>query len=328
MKAIFAFAALFSVLALLTITAFLFANGLPFIISHSDTFWGSRWDTWDDPASYGILSLLVTTLCVTALSVVMGVTIGLFTAICLYKFCPKRFHFKYKGGNKFILKAVNAINKVNLSSVISQLTNLLAGVPSVIFGLIGMQLIVPFMRDYVSSTGFGFGILSASIVLAVMILPTIVSVSLDAMNAVSSTYYEGALALGATREQATFKVLIPAAKSGIFAGVVLAVGRALGETMAVCMVIGGNVEMPNSLFQSVSTLTSNIAANAMESTGETKTALVATGVVLFVFTFVLNFAFSLIKGDGEKIKKRKQRRAAKVKSEGEKADEKDKQSGV
>lgn len=279
MKVIFAFAALFSVLALITITVFLFASGLPFIFSHGDTFWGTVWDI--NSEFYGIMSMVVATLLVTALSVVIGVVIGLFTAICLYKFCPKK-----------------------LVAPVSHTVNLLAGIPSVIYGLFGMVIIVPFMRDYISSNGVGYGIFSASIVLAIMILPTVVSVSLDALKAVPKSYFEGALALGATKEQATFKVLIPSAKSGIFAGVVLATGRALGETMAVIMVIGNSPEMPNSLFQSVRTLTANIALGATEMTGNAATALIACGVILFVFTLIINVAFSLIKRD-KKDKKKK-----------------------
>ena len=142
-----------------------------------------------------------------------------------------------------------------------------------------------------------------------MILPTIVSVSLDSLNSVSNTYYEGALALGATKEQATFKIMLPAAKSGILAGVVLAIGRAIGETMAVIMVIGGSPEMPESLFQSVRTLTANIAMGALELSGDALSALIATGVVLFVFTLILNVSFSLLKKD--KVADKKERRGAK-----------------
>ena len=144
-----------------------------------------------------------------------------------------------------------------------------------------------------------------------MILPTIVSVSLDSLNSVSNTYYEGALALGATKEQATFKIMLPAAKSGILAGVVLAIGRAIGETMAVIMVIGGSPEMPESLFQSVRTLTANIAMGALELSGDALSALIATGVVLFVFTLILNVSFSLLKKDkNDKPTTKKERRGA------------------
>lgn len=276
MKGVFMISALFSILALATITIFLFANGLPFIAKTGigEFLFGKEWAPIADEPAFGILNMIVASLYVTALSVLLGVGVGLFTAICLYKFCPKK-----------------------LVAPIRYTVNLLAGIPSVIFGLFGMTVIVPFVRDYLSPTGVGYGIFSSAIVLAIMVMPTIVSVSLDSMNAVPESYYEGALALGATKEQATFKIMLPAAKSGILAGVVLAVGRALGETMAVVMVIGGSPEMPESLFQSVRTLTANIAMGATEMKGDPELALIATGVVLFVFTLLLNISFSLLKRD-------------------------------
>lgn len=291
MRGVFLFSGVFSILALATITVFLFASGVPFIAKtgFAKFLLGSDWIPLADNPSYGIFPMIVASFYVTALSVVIGIGIGLLTAIALYKFCPKK-----------------------LVAPIRQMINLLAGIPSVIFGLFGMTIIVPFIRDYVSPTGVGYGILSASIVLGIMILPTIVSVSLDSLNSVPNTYYEGALALGATKEQATFKIMLPAAKSGILAGVVLAIGRAIGETMAVIMVIGGSPEMPKSLFQSVRTLTANIAMGAMESSGDTLSALIATGVVLFVFTLILNVSFSLLKKDkSDKVADKKERRGAK-----------------
>lgn len=289
MKGVFLVSALFSVFALAAITVFLFASGLPFMLSIGvgNFLFGREWHTMNtETPVYGIFPMIVTTLYVTALSVLIGVGIGLFTAVCLYKFCPPR-----------------------LSKIVRQMVNLLAGIPSVVFGLFGMTVIVPFLRDYLSPNGVGYGILAASLVLGIMVLPTIVSVSLDAMHAVPATYFEGALALGATREEATFRVMLPAAKSGLLSGVVLAIGRAIGETMAVIMVIGGSAQMPNSLFQSVRTLTANIAMGAMEIRGEAEYALIATGVVLFVFTFLLNVGFSFLKGDkgtGKRPKKRKE----------------------
>lgn len=230
MRIVFLFSAIFSILALVTITVFLFVSGVPFIAKtgFAEFLFGSNWSPLAETPSYGIFPMIVASLYVTALSVVFGIGIGLFTAVALYKFCPKK-----------------------IVAPIRQMINLLAGIPSVIFGLFGMTVIVPFVRDYLSPTGVGYGILSASLVLGIMILPTIVSVSLDALNSVPNTYYEGALALGATKEQSIFRVMLPSAKSGILAGVVLAIGRAIGETMAVIMVIGGSPEMPESLFQSV-----------------------------------------------------------------------------
>lgn len=284
MRAVFLFCAVFSVLALTAITVFLLAGGVPFIAKTGvgRFLLGADWQPLSDNPVYGIFPMIVTTLYVTALSVVTGLGTGLLTAVCLYRFCPKR-----------------------LVLPIRQMINLLAGIPSVIFGLFGMTVIVPFIRDYLSPNGVGYGILSSSIVLGIMVLPTIVSVSLDAMQAVPESYYEGALALGATKEQATFRIMLPAAKSGILAGTVLAVGRAVGETMAVIMVIGGSPEMPKSLFQSVRTLTANIAMGAMELSGDSLSALIATGVVLFVFTLVLNVSFAAMKRDKtEKVGKR------------------------
>lgn len=276
MRGVFLFSAVFSILALVTITVFLFVSGIPFMAKTGikEFLLGSDWSPLSDSPSYGVFPMIVATFYVTALSVVIGIGIGLLTAIALYKFCPKR-----------------------LVTPIRQMINLLSGIPSVIFGLFGMTVIVPFVRDYLSPTGVGYGILSSSLVLGMMILPTIVSVSLDALNSVPGAYYEGALALGATKEQATFKVMLPAAKSGILAGVLLAIGRAIGETMAVIMVIGGSPEMPKSIFQSVRTLTANIAMGAMELSGDALSALIASGVVLFVFTLILNISFSFLKRD-------------------------------
>lgn len=284
MRAVFLFCAVFSVLALTAITVFLLAGGVPFIAKTGvgRFLLGTDWQPLSDNPVYGIFPMIVTTLYVTALSVVTGLGTGLLTAVCLYRFCPK----------KLVLP-------------IRQMINLLAGIPSVIFGLFGMTVIVPFIRDYLSPNGVGYGIFSSSIVLGIMVLPTIVSVSLDAMQAVPESYYEGALALGATKEQATFRIMLPAAKSGILAGTVLAIGRAVGETMAVIMVIGGSPEMPKSLFQSVRTLTANIAMGAMELSGDSLSALIATGVVLFVFALVLNVSFAAMKRDKtEKVGKR------------------------
>ena len=291
MRGVFLFSAIFSILALVTITVFLFVSGVPFIAKtgFAKFIFGSNWAPLAESPNFGIFPLIVASLYVTALSVIFGIGIGLLTAIALYKFCPKK-----------------------LVAPIRQMINLLAGIPSVIFGLFGMTIIVPFVRDYISPSGVGYGIFSASVVLGIMILPTIVSVSLDSLNSVSNSYYEGALALGATKEQATFKIMLPAAKSGILAGVVLAIGRAIGETMAVIMVIGGSPEMPESMFQSVRTLTANIAMGALELSGDALSALIATGVVLFVFTLILNVSFSLLKKDkSDKPATKKERRGAK-----------------
>ena len=279
-RGIFTVAALFSLGALLVITIFLLCNGVPFIArtGFGKFVLGAEWRPLADTPSYGILPMIVTSLYVTALAVIFGVVIGLSTAVCLYRFCPRK-----------------------LVSPVRQMINLLAGIPSVIYGLFGMTVIVPFLRDYLSPTGVGYGILAAAIVLSVMILPTVVSVSLDSLSSVPISYYEGALALGSTEAEATFKIVLP----GVTSGVILAVGRALGETMAVIMVVGGSPEMPKSLFQSVRTLTSNIAMGAMELDENTQEALIASGVVLLVFALLLNISFSFLKQDWSERRKRR-----------------------
>lgn len=280
------FCAFFSLFALIIITVFLLVSGVPFI--HKTGFvnfiFGTRWAPLAESPSYGIFCMIVASLYVTALSVAIGLVVGLFSALCLFKFCPKV-----------------------LVTPIRQAVNLLAGIPSVIFGLFGMKFIVPFLRDALSPNGVGYGILASALVLGIMVLPTIVSMSLDALNAVPKSYYEGALALGATKPQAVFKVMFPAAKSGVAAAAVLATGRAIGETMAVIMVVGGSAEMPESLFQSVRTMTANIAMGATEMSGDALSALISTGVVLFVFTLLLNISFSLL------LKRKKSDRAEKAK---------------
>ena len=278
-KYIFFVSALFSVIALLTITFFLFRNGVPFVnkIGFMNFILEYRWSPFTTPPRYGILSMIITSIYVTLLSVIFGSSLGLFTAVGLYKFTNKK-----------------------LVPVISQMINLLAGIPSVIYGLFGLNLIVPFIRDYISPTGVGYGILTASIVLGIMILPTIISISLDSLIAVPQSYYQGALALGANQEEAVFKLILPSASRGIFTAIILAIGRAVGETMAVIMVIGGSAEIPRSLFQSVRTLTSNIAMGATELSGEPLEALIATGTVLFIFTLLINITFSFIKSTFKK----------------------------
>ena len=285
MRGVFLFCAVFAILALTCICIFLLASGIPFIGKIGiDNFFGITWNL--NSEAYGILAMIVASLYTTVLATIIGVTVGLFTAISLYKFCPQK-----------------------IVPSIRQMINLLAGIPSVIYGLFGMILIVPFLRDFVSPSGVGYGILAAGLVLSIMILPTIVSVSFDALSAVPKNYYEGALALGATREQSVFRVMLPAAKSGILAAVVLSIGRAIGETMAVIMVIGGSPVMPESIFQSVRTLTANIAMGATELTGDAATALIATGVVLFFFTLLLNMCFSLLRG-GEKRENKSAQKAS------------------
>ncbi len=273
----FLLCAFFSLCLLAIIVVFLFAYGSPFLFRYGvgNFLFGMSWNPLGDPASYGVWPMIVATIYVTALSALVGCVFGLFVAIALFAFIPKK-----------LVRPIRA------------LIDLLAGIPSVIYGLFGLIVVVPFIRDYLSSNGVGYGILAASIILSIMILPTMVGVSLDALNSIDKAYYEGALSLGSSRAQAIFKVMVPSAKRGILAACVLSTGRALGETMAVIMVIGGSSQLPTSLTQPVRTLTTNIAMGAMElqAIPDALSALFCSGVVLFSFSLLLNVLFSLLEG--------------------------------
>lgn len=208
---------------------------------------------------------------VTAGAVIVGVPLGLLAAIFMAKFCPKPLY-------KFLKPAVD----------------LLAGIPSIVYGFFGLMVVVPLMQQLFPNTS-GKSILTASILLGIMILPTIIGVSESAIRAVPDSYYEGALALGASHERSVFFVTVPAAKSGITAGVILGVGRAIGETMAVIMIAGNQPRIPGSLLDGVRTLTGNIVMEMGYASGLHREALIATGVVLFVFILIINLLFSIIK---------------------------------
>ena len=214
--------------------------------------------------------MIIGTIYVTAGAIIFGVPAGLFTAVFLAEFCPKKLH-----------------------KVLKHAIDLLAGIPSVVYGFFALMVIVPFVRDVFG--GNGSSVLSASILLGIMILPTIISVSESAILAVPSSYYEGARALGASHERSVFFTVVPAAKSGIFAGIILGIGRAAGETMAVIMVAGNQARIPDSILKGVRTLTANIVIEMGYATDLHRQALIATGVVLFVFIMIINFVFNLIK---------------------------------
>lgn len=270
---LFLLAAGFSVFAVVMICVFLFANGIPAMhkIGVFNFLLGTKWKPGSD--LYGIFPMIVGSFYVTACAVVFGVPVGLLTAVFLSRFCPARLH-------KILKPAID----------------LLAGIPSVVYGFFGLMVIVPFVRDVFG--GNGSSILTAGILLGMMILPTIISVSESALNAVPSSYYEGARALGATHERAVFRTVLPAAKSGIMAGVILGIGRAIGETMAVIMVAGNQARLTGSLLKGIRTLTANIVIEMGYATDLHREALIATGVVLFVFILIINLAFNLVKKRG------------------------------
>lgn len=274
MQAVFLLSACISILAVALICIFLFANGIPAI--HKIGLWnflsGTAWKPGSD--IYGILPMILGSLYVTAGALIIGVPIGILCTVFMASFCPPRLY-------KILKPAIN----------------LLAGIPSVVYGFFGLMVIVPLISSVWG--GSGQSMLAASIVLGIMILPTIIGVAETAIRAVPNTYYEGALALGASHERSVFRVVVPAAKSGILAGVILGIGRAIGETMAVIMVAGNQAVIPNSLVKGLRTLTANIVLEMGYAADLHKEALIATGVVLFVFILIINLCFSLVKRRSE-----------------------------
>ena len=274
MELVFLISACVSILAVAMICIFLFANGVPAIgkIGVLDFLLGEKWKPGND--IYGILPMILGSIYVTAGAIAVGVPIGILTAIYLSRFCPKRLY-----------------------RIIKPAIDLLAGIPSVVYGFFGMVVIVPLMSELFG--GSGKSMATASVLLGIMILPTIIGVAESAINAVPASYYEGALALGASHERSVFFATLPAAKSGIMAGVILGVGRAIGETMAVIMVAGNQPRMPKGLFAGVRTLTANIVLEMGYATDLHREALIATAVVLFVFILIINLSFSILRRRSE-----------------------------
>ncbi|MBA4699059.1 MAG: phosphate ABC transporter permease subunit PstC [Ruminococcus sp.] len=280
MQGVFFTAACASVLAVALICIFLFANGIPAMkeIGFLKFVTGERWKPGNN--IYGIFPMIVGSIYVTAGAIVVGVPIGILTSVFMAMYCPKQIYKPLKSA-----------------------TELLAGIPSVVYGFFGLVVLVPWIREagrglksmgLIRSSGNGNSILTASLLLGIMILPTVIGVTESAIRAVPKQYYEGALALGATHERSIFKVIIPAAKSGVIAGVVLGIGRAIGETMAVIMVAGNQARMPAGIMKGVRTLTANIVIEMGYAADLHREALIATGVVLFVFILIINFSVALL----------------------------------
>jgi phosphate ABC transporter permease protein PstC len=261
-----------AVASLLLIAVFIFKEGLPFMfkVGLRDFLFASEWDPM--AGKYGIYPMIVASLWVTLGAMLIGAPLGVAGAIFLNEFVPKP-----------------------VMRVVKPTIELLAGIPSVVFGFLGVMVLAPWIRATMG--GPGLSVLAASVILGIMVLPTVISISTDAIGAVPNSYREGALALGATRWQSVYMVTIKAARSGIIASIILAMGRALGETMAVIMVAGNTVKVPHSVTDPVRTLTANIALEMANATGMAREALFATGVVLFVVIMILNgIALSTIKG--------------------------------
>ena len=282
MQGVFFIAACASVLAVALICIFLFANGVPAMkeIGFVKFITGEMWKP--NNKIFGILPMIVGSIYVTAGAILIGVPIGILTSVFMAMYCPKRIYKPLKAA-----------------------TELLAGIPSVVYGFFGLVVLVPAMRDFgkmlhnafpalFPSGGNGNSMLTASVLLGMMILPTIIGTTEAAIRAVPTHYYEGSLALGATHERSIFRIVIPAAKSGVIAGIVLGIGRAIGETMAVIMVAGNQARMLVGILKGVRTLTANIVIEMGYATDLHREALIATGVVLFVFILIINFSVALL----------------------------------
>ncbi len=276
---IFLFLGLITIGCVLLITVYLVISGIPAIleIGLAEFLFGDTWASTAKEPSYGILPFILTSIYGTAGAIALGLPIGFLTAVYLAKMAPKR-----------------------VKDVMSQAVSMLAGIPSVVYGLVGMMVLVPGVRTLFGVPD-GASLLSAIIVLAIMILPSIIKMSVTALEAVPKEYEDASLALGATPEETYFRVSVPAAKSGIAAAVVLGVGRAIGEAMAVMMVAGNVPNMPDSLFQSVRFLTTAVASEMAYSDGLQRQALFSIALVLFLFIMLINALLNFfLKGDKTK----------------------------
>ena len=275
MKIVFLICACISIAAVIMICVFMFANGVPAIkeIGFVKFLFGTEWRPGQ--GLYGIGPMIVGSIYVTAGAMVVGVPIGLLTAVFLAKYSSKKIY-----------------------KIVKPMVNLMAGIPSIIFGFFGLVVIIPARQSMFDTSGKG--ILAASLLLGMMILPTVINTSEAAIRAVPESYYEGALALGATKERSIFKTVIPAAKSGVMSGIILGMGRAIGETMAVVMVAGNQAILPDSILSGTRTLTSNIVLEMAYATGLQRRALIGTAVVLFVFILIINVCFSTLNRKKEK----------------------------
>ena len=271
MKIVFLISACASILAILLICFFLFSNGVPAMseIGFGNFLLGDEWRPLNE--KFGIFPMIIGSLYVTAGAIIVGVPIGLLCAMFMARFCPKRLY-----------------------SVLKPAIDLMAGIPSIVYGFFGILVIVPAVSNLFG--GSGKGLLTASLLLGMMILPTIIGVCETQIRSVPEQYYEGSLALGATHERSVFFVLLPAAKSGVLAGIILGIGRAIGETMAVIMIAGNQPIIPDSITSGVRTMTANIVLEMGYAEGLHKEALIATGVVLFVFILIIHLSFSALKG--------------------------------
>ena len=272
MEVVFFIAACASILAVTLICVFIFQGGWAAVreIGLAEFLGGTKWKPTADNPSFGIFPMIMGSIYVTGGALIIGVPIGILTAVFMARFCPKWLH-------RWLKPAFE----------------LLAGIPSIVYGFFGLMVLVPLVRQFFP--GNGNSMFTAFFLLGIMVLPTIISISEAALRAVPESYYEGALALGASHERAVFKTIVPAAKSGILAGVVLGIGRVIGETMALIWVCGNQPRLPDSIFDGVRTMTTNIVLEMGYATGLHRQTLIATGAVLFAFILLINALFTVLK---------------------------------
>lgn len=275
MEIVFLISATMAIVAIILICIFIFAGGIPFIAEYGlfNFLFGTKWKPSDTPATYGILPMILGSLYVTIGAIIIGVPIGIMTATYLSKFCNKRAY-----------------------RILKPCVNLMAGIPSIVYGFFALTVFVPIIRNIFGGTGMN--IITSSILLGIMILPTIIGMSEASIRAVPESYYEGSIALGASHERAIVSVVLPAAKSGILSSIILGIGRAIGETMAVILVAGNQARMPAGLTKGIRTLTTNIVIEMAYAADTHREALIATAVVLFVFILIINGLFIIIKRRG------------------------------
>ena len=269
---IFLLCSLLSVFSIIVICYFIFKNGVPFILQTgiAKFLLGTDWKPTASPPSFGILPMIVGSVYVTIGSILVGVPIGVLTAVFMAFYCPDRLY-------EFLKPAVN----------------LMAGIPSIIYGFFGLMVFVPIVRGWWGGTGMT--VFTASVLLGIMILPTIIGLSESSLRSVPKSYYQGSIALGATNERSLMRVVVPAAKSGILAAIILGIGRSIGETMAVIMIAGNQPIVPESIKMGTRTMTANIVLEMAYATGDHREALIATGVVLFIFILLINLLFNVVK---------------------------------
>ena len=272
MEVVFFIAACASILAVTLICVFIFQGGWAAVreIGLAEFLGGTKWKPTADNPSFGIFPMIMGSIYVTGGALIIGVPIGILTAVFMARFCLKWLH-------RWLKPAFE----------------LLAGIPSIVYGFFGLMVLVPLVRQFFP--GNGNSMFTAFFLLGIMVLPTIISISEAALRAVPESYYEGALALGASHERAVFKTIVPAARSGILAGVVLGIGRVIGETMALIWVCGNQPRLPDSIFDGVRTMTTNIVLEMGYATGLHRQTLIATGAVLFAFILLINALFTVLK---------------------------------